>query len=944
MRNKIMPSSLSSSTMPTLFEEKEMRTRERLLSLLLSRVLKSELPRQDYESLRQLRDGFVALRSKDQPSKRRELTALIDGMSPETLSAIIRAYNIYFSLTNIAEETASLRQRRRAVQKGEHMWKGSFHDTLLELQQQGVTADQLQVLLDRLCYLPVLTAHPSEAKRRTIKGALRNIFLSMDALDNPRTKGMYRDETVKKLATQIRVLWKTDEVRAFKLDVRDEIYSGLSYFPQSLFQAVTQVYRNFHAALEDVYGKDAARSLRTSSFLRFGSWIGGDRDGHPFVTTEVTALAWHLQAQTAYQEYVARLEALSDELSLSSRLCQPSAAFLASLDEDARAAALMFGNQPNPHPQEPYRRKLEVMLYRMRRNLELNQRLINGQEMGFEEPGYASAAAFRADLELIRDSLEGHGDGDIADGGLRDLIQLVETFGFHLMQLDVRQESTRHTETVAELLKAALGLDYLKLSEDERIAFLADAIANPNALTFDPASLSESAQEALRVFQLIAHTRRTLGADCFGRYVISMTHTASHVLEVMLLASQAGLAGRLAGNWYCHIGISPLFETIGDLKEAEAVLTRLYELPTYRALLDAYHGDQEVMLGYSDSCKDGGILASSWNLYEAQKRIMALSDKHGVPCRLFHGRGGTLSRGGGPTHEAILAQPPGTVRGELKLTEQGEVLFYKYNNMETAVYELTLGVTGVLKASTHLVGPTRKDRKDYLGIMDQLAREGEKVYRELTENTPGFLDYFYEVTPIREIGLMNIGSRPSHRKKGDRSLKSVRAIGWVFAWGQSRHALPAWFGTGGALEAWRGGDPARLAKLQQMYQEWPFFRTLLSNAQMALFKTDMAIGKEYVGLCRDSRSGKRIYEIIRSRHERAITQICNVAGIKNLLEETPGLAASLNYRNPYLDPLNHIQVVLLRKLRDAEGEGESPWLEPLLRSINAIAAGMRNTG
>jgi phosphoenolpyruvate carboxylase len=423
-----------------------------------------------------------------------------------------------------------------------------------------------------------------------------------------------------------------------------------------------------------------------------------------------------------------------------------------------------------------------------------------------------------------------------------------------------------------------------------------------------------------------------------------MTHSASHVMEVMLLASQAGLAGRLAGNWYCHIGVSPLFETIGDLKQAEAVLAQLYQLPTYRQLLAAYAEDQEVMLGYSDSCKDGGILASSWNLYEAQKRIMALSDKHGIPCRLFHGRGGTLSRGGGPTHEAILAQPPGTVRGELKLTEQGEVLFYKYNNMETAVYELTLGVTGVLKASTHLVLPVPEDRRDYLGIMDELAWEGEKVYRELTEQTPGFLDYFYEVTPVREIGLLNIGSRPSHRKKGDRSISSVRAIAWVFAWGQSRYALPAWFGTGGALESWRGNDPARLGKLQQMYRDWPFFRTLLSNAQMALFKTDMAIAKEYVSLCRDNRSAKRIYEIIRSRHERAMRQIRHVADVSRLLEDAPELAYSLGYRNAYLDPLNHIQVVLLRKLRDAQGEGESPWLEPLLRSINAIAAGMRNTG
>ena len=472
---------------------------------------------------------------------------------------------------------------------------------------------------------------------------------------------------------------------------------------------------------------------------------------------------------------------------------------------------------------------------------------------------------------------------------------------------------------------------------------LADAVANPAALNYEVAQLSETAQETLHVFRLIAHMRQEIGPACFGRYVISMTHSASHVMEVMLLASQAGLAGRIAGGWYCHIGVSPLFETIEDLKHAEPVLEQLYTLPAYRNLLEAYGEGQEVMLGYSDSCKDGGIMASAWNLYEAQKRIMALSDRYEVSCRLFHGRGGTLGRGGGPTHDAILAQPPGTVRGQLKLTEQGEVLFYKYNNMETAVYELTLGVTGTLKASRHLIRPTDEERKDFLAIMDEMAAEGEAVYRELTCHTPGFLDYFYEVTPIQEIALLNIGSRPSHRKKGDRSLSSVRAIGWVFAWGQSRHALPTWFGLGGAIERWRNNDPARLAKLQTMYREWPFFRTLLSNAQMALCKADMAIAQESASLCLDKEAGGRIFDLIRMRHQRAVMQILNVSDVRALLEDTPDLAVSLAHRNPYLDPLNHIQVILLRKWRE-DVEGDNPWLEPLLRSINAIAAGMRNTG
>jgi phosphoenolpyruvate carboxylase len=376
------------------------------------------------------------------------------------------------------------------------------------------------------------------------------------------------------------------------------------------------------------------------------------------------------------------------------------------------------------------------------------------------------------------------------------------------------------------------------------------------------------------------------------------------------------------------------------------VLTDLLSNNTYRALLTASGNQQEVMLGYSDSCKDGGILASSWNLYEAQKKILRITDEKHVRCRLFHGRGGTVGRGGGPTHEAILAQPPGTVHGEIKFTEQGEVLSYKYGNLETAIYELTMGVTGLLKASRSLVQPVEPDRKDYLGIMDEIAQIGEKVYRDLTDHTDGFLDYFYEVCPVSEIGLLNIGSRPSHRKQGNRTKTSIRAIPWVFGWAQSRHTLPAWYGIGMALETWRQRDPARLAKLQTMYQEWPFFRALLSNTQMSLFKAQMDIAREYTELALDKDRAASIYENIRGEFQRTLTQTLGAANQKLLIEENPALHLSLVRRDPYLDPLNHIQLILLKRYRnetlpDAERE---IWLDPLLRSINAIAGGMRNTG
>jgi phosphoenolpyruvate carboxylase len=352
------------------------------------------------------------------------------------------------------------------------------------------------------------------------------------------------------------------------------------------------------------------------------------------------------------------------------------------------------------------------------------------------------------------------------------------------------------------------------------------------------------------------------------------------------------------------------------------------------------------MLGYSDSAKDGGSLSSSWNLYEAQKKIIRIAGTHGVQCRLFHGRGGTIGRGGGPTHESILAQPPGTVHGQIKFTEQGEVLYYKYSNAETAQYELTMGVSGLMKASCCLVRPVPEDRRDYLGILDELVAIGEDSYRELTDRTPGFMDYFYEATPVTEIALLNIGSRPSHRSRTDRSKASVRAIPWVFGWAQSRHTLPAWYGMGTALEQWRGQNPGNLAKLQTMYLEWPFFRSLLSNIQMALFKADLDIAHEYAELCTDPDTRERVYTMIRDEYQRTLTQVLNVANAKRLIEENPVLALSLGRRNPYLDPLNHIQIALLKRYRPEPGDEENPsvWRDPLLRTINAIAAGMRNTG
>jgi phosphoenolpyruvate carboxylase len=927
-------------------EERELRHSVRVMASVLTRVLKSQDRGKVAQKVDELQTLYGAFRTNDNASTRKALDLAIDRMDIETTTEVVRIFNHYFSLLQITEESFHLKKRRAKAERGGHFWPGSFHHTLATFRESGITIDKLQVLLDQLLYLPVMTAHPTEAKRRTVKGALRNVFVAHDELTSGRYKGYFRKEVLEKLQSRVQLLWKTDEVRAHSMGVADEIDTGLFYFPLSLFHATTRVYRNLEHSLRDVYGERALNKVKIPTFLKFGSWIGGDRDGNPNVTSETTALAVRLQSRTIIEEYVRRLEILRGQLSQSYGFCDLSEAFLASLESDRGDLADVCGALEKPYLQEPYRHKLTLMLYRMTRSL---HRVIQGIQGGNDVPdnrGYASDSQFLADLHLIDQSLRGHGDADIADMDLHDLIRLVETFGFHLMQLDVRQESTRHSDAVAELFAKGLGIDYGSLDESGRLTILSEAINAPGGLLVDRSSLSVETRETLEVFETMRSLQQEVGKACFGKYVISMTHHASHILEVMLLAVQAGLAGRVGGIWFSHVGISPLFETIDDLNRIESVLNDLFDQPIYEALLKASGESQEVMLGYSDSCKDGGIMASGWGLYRAQELVIQIADQRGIPCRIFHGRGGTVGRGGGPTHTAILAQPPDTVRGQIKFTEQGETLFYRYNNMETAIYELTMGMTGLMKASLSLVQDVPPTPPEFRKITAELATFGEQSYRQLTEHTRGFLDYFYEATPVGEFAQLNIGSRPSHRKKKDRSKNSVRAIAWVFAWAQSRQTFPAWYGIGSSLEAWCQGHPERIAQLQTLYEEFPYFRNLLSNAQMALRKADMRIAQEYAGLCVTPKNGTRIWELIAEEHRRSVDWVLKIARSDRLLGDAPELSDSLARREDYLGTLNFLQVALIRKVRNESPDdpAASPWMKPLLRTINAIAAGMRNTG
>lgn len=912
---------------------------------MIGDILKTQENPQLLETVETLRKGYIQLRHTEDPELRQRLMNIIEQLDEATLEQVIRAFNTFYLLTNNIEEDFQHRRRRQLLQDpNAALWRGSVQGTISELKDMGLSAEQVQSLLDQLRYIPVFTAHPTEARRRTLMTVQRRIFVLLDQLAQPHLPAEDQQALQRQLNAQLQVLWRTNEVRMHKPTVLDEVRYGLYYFRESLFEAIPLLYRYFDRALRNSYG---LHQINVPSFVRFGSWIGGDRDGNPFVTADITRQAIRLHMQAALQEYLKRLQDLGTILTHSIQFITPTPEFSEYLNAQVQ---LFQGNTRaiDAYPEEPYRQLISIMVERLKHNLRTVEARIKEERTSLPALAYSNAQELLQGLYLINDSLRSHHDHLIAGRELKDLIRIIETCGFSLYQLDLRQESTIHTNTVAEVLsKTLLVPEYLKLTEAERIETLTELITRPRLPMPQRPTLSAQSAETLSVFDAMLAMRLETGEETFGTYVISMTHYASHILEVMFLARLAGLIGYQENQLYCHIVVAPLFETIDDLKRIASVLTDLFAHPIYQQLLQASGNVQEVMLGYSDSAKDGGILASNWNLYNAQRQVIALANQYAVKCRLFHGRGGTVGRGGGPTHEAIVAQPAGTVHGQIKFTEQGEVLAAKYSNVETAAYELSVGATGLLKASTHLITQKYRTIPDsFRTAMQTIADQGEYTYRELTDRTQGFMDYFYEATPVQEIGRLNIGSRPSHRKQTVRDKSSIRAIPWVFGWAQARHTLPAWYGIGTALQQFRTSQEDGLSTLQAMYNNWPAFRALLSNVQMALYKADMGTAHAYAQLA-TTPNAETIFNTIKTEYELTKQEILQIAQISALLAESPFLQYSLKRRDPYLDPLNNIQITLIKRHREfvaQTGQAESPWLEVLLRTINAIAAGMRNTG
>ncbi len=937
--------------------DRRLRARVKLLGSLLGDVIEEQSGAPVFRAVEHLRRGFVSLKRSENDEKRRRLLRYIDKLDLATVGQVIRAFSIYFSLVNVAEEIARHQRFSHAMRDREKRRKdGSLEGALATLKENEIGAEDVAKLFAKLCYIPVFTAHPTEAKRRTILQLQKRILHTLLEHETARDTAT-KTRVTEKLKDQIQILWKTDEMRLNKPTVEAEVINGLHYFKTSLFEAVPRTYRNLERAAAEIYPGD---DVKVPSFIRFGSWIGGDRDGNPYVTPAITRKAVQLQTATMLEEYAARLEELIGVLTHSNSLATPSENFILLQERDRNIARATFADAATDFMKEPYRRKLAVMRYRLCARLAALGDGAPSPTRG--EHAYRDAGEFLEDLRSIDESLRHHGDDRIADAELKDLVRLVETFGFHLARLDVREESSRHELAVAAIARQWGCADYAALGPEGQAAFLTEKLTARTLPPLDRKKLGDDASRVLDVFHCIAEVQRQFGRGAIGSYVISMTHDASDVLEVMLLGKLAGLVGQDAdGGVICRLRPSPLFETIDDLARVKQTLEDLFGNPAYKALLQASGSIQEIMLGYSDSCKDGGILASIWGLYEAQKSITAMAVKHNVVCRLFHGRGGTVGRGGGPTYRAITSQPPGTVGGQIKITEQGEVLSFKYSNVDTAIYELSTSVSGLIEASRHLAMTRRlsleskpKDERENLKAMKELARLGERSYRALIDETDGLLDYFYEATPVVEIGEMSIGSRPTHRRGSDRSRQSIRAIPWVFGWSLSRHTLPAWYGLGSALETYAAEAAGGLRKLQSLYDEWPFFHNLIENLHMALSKANMATAREYARLCDDADGADAIFRRIEDEYRRTVDYVLKISRCGQLLEHQQALMLSLQRREPYLDPLNYIQLSLIRRFRpdylgrrrdEAEAVPmEDEHLALVLRSISAIATGMRNTG
>jgi phosphoenolpyruvate carboxylase len=912
-----------------------MREDIRLLGAILGDTVREQNGDEVFELVERARVESFRLRRSE--IERADLARMFSGLDIHLAIPAIRAFTHFALLANVAEDIH--RERRRAIHiaAGEPPQDSSLAATYRKLDAAQLDSASVDAALADALVSPVITAHPTETRRRSVFATQHRITELMRLRAAGRTatdSACFGGRAIEpELRRQVLTLWQTALVRLSRLQISDEIEVGLRYYPAAFFDVIPKINAEVREALRARW-PDA--NLLCEPILRPGSWIGGDRDGNPNVTADVVRLATGSAAYTALAHYFAELTALEQELSMSARLVTISPELTALADachEQARA-------------DEPYRRALRVIRARLTKTAAEILDRQPAQQLDLGRPRYMTPAEFRADLDTIDASLRGHGSALLADERLAALREAVHVFGFHLCGLDLRQNSDVHEEVVAELLAwAGVHPDYSSLPEDQRVALLAGELGTRRPLLGERARLSELASRELDIVAAAARAIEVYGPQAVPNYVVSMCRSVSDVLEPAILLKEVGLIDASGARPYCPVGIVPLFETIGDLYNGASILQAMLDLPLYRALVRARGESQEVMLGYSDSNKDGGYLASNWAVYRAELALVETAHKTGIRLRFFHGRGGTVGRGGGPSYEAILAQPPGAVNGSLRLTEQGEVIAAKYAEPQLARRNLETLVAATLEATLLDVEGLGDDAAPAYEVLDDLAARAQRAYTELVHQTPGFVDYFLASTPVSEIGSLNIGSRPTSRKPTT-SIADLRAIPWVLAWSQCRVMLPGWYGTGSAFEQWVAEGPdnekARLEVLHDLYRRWPFFRTVLSNMAQVLAKTDLGLAARYAELVPDESLRHRVFDKIVDEHRRTITLHRLITRQDDLLADNPALARSVFNRFPYLEPLNHLQVELLRRYRC--GDDDELVQRGILLTMNGLASALRNSG
>ncbi|MBL8313385.1 MAG: phosphoenolpyruvate carboxylase [Rubrivivax sp.] len=908
----------------------------RLLGRILGDVIREQEGSAAFDLIERVRQLSVAYRLKADASAGRVLDRLLKNLSADQTVTVIRAFSYFSHLANIAEDRHHV--RRRAVhERAGDLQEGSLALAIERLHRADHRAADIAQTLQQAYISPVLTAHPTEVQRKSILDAERAIAALVGERDDLATDERRADNEAL-IRARVTQLWQTRMLRLAKLTVADEVENALSYYTSTFLREIPRLYRDLERALP---GHPVA------SFLRMGHWIGGDRDGNPNVSAATLRHALSRQAEVALRFYLTEVHELGAELSISGTL--------APVTPEMQAVAARSPDHNVHRADEPYRRALIGIYARLAATL---QRLTHTEALRHavapQDP-YAGAAEFLADLRVIERSLQSHHAQALVGPRLAPLMRAVQVFGFHLATLDLRQSSDQHEAVVAELLRVArVEPDYRALDEPARRSRLLGLLADARPLRVRGADYSALTQSELEIFETAREALASYGREAIRHYIISHTEEASDLLEVLLLQKECGLlSGTLGEDARAALITVPLFETIADLRRSEPIMREFYALPGIRALVVASGAEQDVMLGYSDSNKDGGFFTSNWELYRAETALVALFAEPGpaqpITLRLFHGRGGTVGRGGGPSYQAILAQPPGTVNGQIRLTEQGEVIASKYAHPDIGRRNLETLVAATLEAT--LLHPTKSAPRAFLEAATQISEASFKAYRKLVYETPGFTDYFFAATPIREIAELNIGSRPASRK-ATRAIEDLRAIPWGFSWGQCRLALPGWCGFGTAIEAFvaSGERAERIELLQRMFRQWPFFRTLLSNLDMVLAKSDLRIAQRYMELVEDKSTARRISAAIKAEWQRAHDALALITGEDDRLQSNPALARSIAHRFPYLDPLNHLQVELLRRYRNraAAGSKGADGVERLQRgihlSINGIAAGLRNTG